>query len=307
MLRLEALRIQQEDSSVSDSSYRSKNTCIDVPDIGLDPKESKKLKTLRITLSAKVVIIDITQCRSLINLTLIGVRVQSVYMLQTAISSFTQLMNLNLGYLLFSDKKENMHLNLAACTHLTKLDIENIHVEHVEINPSSLQELIINHVSGSMRCLLLALPNCQNLTCLYMDSLYDKKNAELMINLFPILTTLKSITCKIDMCMCYEYFKGDVLCRAAVAQAETKMIGLEELTLLDIDMGAMALTLSPSMTRIKNVKLEEVQMKASSWFVFITSLLNIQQGFDVNLSRTNIDDDSVSFLHSSPDFNVTVD
>ena len=94
-----------------DSSYRSKDTSIDVPDIGLNPKESKKLKTLRVTISANVVIIDITQCRSLINLTLIGVRVQSVYMLQQAISSFTQLMNLNLGYLLlgylllFSDKK----------------------------------------------------------------------------------------------------------------------------------------------------------------------------------------------------------
>ena len=189
-----------------------------------------------------------------------------------------------------------MHLNLTVYTHLAKLDLEQIHVEHVEINSISLQELIINHVSGSMRCLLLALPNCQNLTCLYMDSLYDKKNAELLIDLFPILTTLKSITCKIDMYMCYEYTEGDVLCGAAVAQAVTKMIGLEELTLLDIDMAAMALTLSPSMTLIKHVKLEEVQMKASSWIVFITSLLNIQHGFDVNLSRRNIDDDSVSFL-----------
>ena len=59
------------------------------------------------------------------------------------------------------------------------------------------------------------------------------------------------------------------------------------------------------MTHIKHVELESVRMTAGSWSDFIASFRHIQNGFDIELWYTNIDNESVSTVHTSPHFKVT--
>ena len=238
-------------------------------------------------------------------------------MLQAALSSFTQLKNLTLKYVTFSnDHKDEMRLDLPNLKNLKVLHLTGIHVERIKISPVSLQNLNIIYVSGSLRGLLSALPDCQHLTDLSITSLSNEQDVKLLADVLPRLTQVREM--RYDgwqsdtgnegvvrlLLRCIHHFKPY---HYAVAQAATLMTGLERLYIWNIDMGDLALSLTPMMTHIKYVWLWYVHMTANSWDEFIASLLTIQHGFDISLTCTNIHDDSVSAVQSSPHFKVTKD
>ena len=438
-LTLQSLGIKQNASELKDvcrGSSVSKIDGSDVTGISLDMKINKQLRTLSLethTLKhANIVLVDITQCKSLINLTLNRVQIQSGDMLHAALSSFTQLKNLTLDSVSFSDdKKDKICLDLAVCTGLTTLDLSCMQVKDVEISPVSLLILRISHVSGSLRGLFSSLRKCQNLAYLRIESLSGEHDADVCLDLKTCsrLEIFKIINVHVDRCyistvslidlaisnvsgslqvllsslpdckhltdlsigllsdeqdvkllwdvlprltqvrrMTYDVVKkwytgneglseavtrmtglegfkirriqmkdkdlalpwrtnmlppwsmtydvgtrwdseneGAVGYHSAVAQAVTMMTGLERLRIEDVDMGDLALTLTPLMTRINDVMLSGVRMTASSWGEFIASLLDIKHGFDIRLYNINIDDESVSSVYSSTYFKVTED
>ena len=227
-------------------------------------------------------------------------------MLQAALSSCTQLRNLTLEYVIFSnDHKDKMRLDLPNLTNLKVLHLTGIHVERIKISPVSLQNLDITYVSGSLRGLLSVLPECQHLTDIDIHSLSDEQDVKLLVDVLPRLTQVRNMT--YDGGLWDTGNEGVVGYHSAVAQTATRMTGLESLWIHSFDMGDFTLTLTPLMTHIKRVWLWRLHMTAISWGEFIASLLTIQHGFDIVLDGTNIDNESVSTVHSSPRFEVTGD
>ena len=299
--------LENKDFSRETSASMTKRT--DVIVISLDMTINKQLRNLvlqqDILQHTNILLVDITQCKSLINLTLIGVQIQSIDMLQAAFSSFTHLKYLTLLNVSFSDEnKEKMCLDLTLCTNLANCGLIGIHVKDVQISPTSLQSLVIIRVSGSLRGLLSSLPQCHHLTDLNINSPCEEQDVKLLTDVLPRLTQVQY--------MKYDVRKfgdtgneGVVEYHSTVAQAATRMTGLKYLQIEFIDMGDFALTLTPLMTHIKDAMLWKVRMTASSWGEFIASLLTIQHGFCIQLWGTNIDDESVSAVQSSHSFNVT--
>ena len=91
---------------------------------------------------------------------------------------------------------------------------------------------------------------------------------------------------------------------AMVAQVVAQMANIRTITLQRIDMREHPLTLLPCMDKLVSVWFLHVIMSAEGWNKFITSVLNVRHAFEIELSGTNIDDDSVSFVQSSPQFKV---
>ena len=379
-------RIYKEETTSHIGDLRRKTSLCradnaDVTELRLDMKANTRLRTLslkqkKIRDVLDILLVDITQCRSIINLTLENVQVESVSMMHAAFSSFTQLKNLTLNHVSSSkDKKEQICLELTHCTGLT-LDLRNIHLKGVEVSPVSLQNLTISDVSGSLRGLLSALRECQHLTYLHLKSLSDEHAnlswdlkacsrlstlhlSQVHVGSFDIIPvslnylTLSNVSCSLrGLLLCLPECQrltnirieslandqdvkllADVLPRlpqvrsmtyygrrgrgttnegvvgyhSAASQAATRMTGLEYLNIQYIDMGDLVLTLTPLITHIKRVVLRGVRMTASSWGEFIASLLTIQYGFGVGLEDINIDDESVSTVHTSPHVNVLND
>ena len=266
-------------------------------------KNNKQLRILNIT-SSHCLLEDITHCKLLVNLCLNDIQIQGADMLQAALFSFTQLQDLVLKDISFpNDERDKWCLDLTANTGLKKLECTNIHVASIKISPISLRDLTICSVSGSLRGLLSALPECQHLTNLSFRSVSDEQDVNLLKDILPALSHVRCMTYNVGTQWDTES-DGVAECHSAVSQATTRMTGLEYLFVEDIDMGDMTLTLIPLMTDIKCVTLALVEMTASSWGEFIASLLTIQHQFEIDLYFTNIDDESVSTVHSSPLFNV---
>ncbi|KAK3099656.1 hypothetical protein FSP39_007574 [Pinctada imbricata] len=87
----------------------------------------------------------------------------------------------------------------------------------------------------------------------------------------------------------------------------TDMTSLRVLGLTQVTLGDRGLSLSADMVHIEEVTLRDVNMSSSQWQQFILSVLNIQHRFYVELWKTNIDDESMTKIRSSPDFNVSRD
>ncbi|KAK3100702.1 hypothetical protein FSP39_023975 [Pinctada imbricata] len=87
----------------------------------------------------------------------------------------------------------------------------------------------------------------------------------------------------------------------------TDMTSLRKLVLYKVTLGDRGLGLSADMVHIEKVRLWSVNMSSLQWQQFILSVLNIQHRFNVELRYTNIDDESMTKIRSSPDFNVTRD
>ena len=72
-----------------------------------------------------------------------------------------------------------------------------------------------------------------------------------------------------------------------------------------IDLGDDAtLLVTPHMTRLQKVKLDEVKMSSRRWTEFVSSLLRVQHKVTVTLKFTNVDGDLVNIKHDLPNCTV---
>ena len=195
------------------------------------------------------------------------------------------------AYIYGRDLPFPMALNLTACEDLTTLYLSEMHITTINISTVSLKNLTSYRVTGSLLGLLSSLPMCTHLTDISINTLSNEQDAEILIDVLPRLTQIR----KMDISMCH----------AHVAKAATRLTGLEKLIITNIDIRYLSLTLPPLMRHIKHLELDSIKMPASGWREFITSLIRIQHGFDILLENTNIDDESVSVIHSCSTFKMT--
>ncbi|KAK3084874.1 hypothetical protein FSP39_020607 [Pinctada imbricata] len=79
---------------------------------------------------------------------------------------------------------------------------------------------------------------------------------------------------------------------------------LSTLVLRNVHLGKRILGLSSDMTLLRNIQLVRVTMTEAAWKVFISSIKNLHHTFDINLTNTNIDEESKKQICSSTDFTI---
>ena len=154
---------------------------------------------------------------------------------------------------------------------VTDLNLTKIHVDSITISPVSLEHLNLSDVPGSLKALLLSLPDCKHLTYLRIYSNPEKQDAKLLADVLPWLTQVRD--------MQYWFVRqrdtgneGVVVDHSAASQVVARMTGLKRLNIYGIDMGDLALTPTSLMTHIKRMRFAQIQMTASSWDEFILTL-----------------------------------
>ena len=279
-----------------------------VKDIFLDLKNNSELIKLTV-LNKNIQLVDIMHCKNISKLDLRLMHIHEVDMLQSALSSFTHLRQLTIQDVSFTGERK-LVLDLMGMKGLTTLDLESTKVEIKKIG-LCLEKLVIKHVTASLRGLMLALPDSKHLRNLTISSLYDKHDAKVLIDVLPRQTRLQymeyscgrwtNIPTNADSDLC------SMVDNAAVVQAIAKMTGLKSLYVNYVNMGSLAMTLTPSMAMINFVSLFRVYMTAKNWCKFIYSVKDIQHTIKIRMDRTNIDDESLLTVHSIPHFKVTYD
>ena len=194
-------------------------------------------------------------------------------------------------------------LKLLESKNLHKLDLINVKVGLLEIQPDNLQKLKIDHVSCSLEKLLVTLPKCQNLTSLCIMAIQTKGDVQMLARTLPEVTHLQGFEYSALGSAVSEDNELKKL-HADVAHAGSKLEQLQSIHLSSIDMEGLALTFSPLQTKIRYVLFTSVKMDATSWSVFVHSLRSVHHAFEIELRLTNLDDGSLSDILSSTDFKV---
>ena len=239
-LQLKDIYIEQNTSQARDlrrnTSLRTTDNAV-ATELRLDIKTNERLRNISLesrefVKSSNIQLLDISSCRSLINLTLLHVQVQSVDMFQTAILSFTQLMNLTLENVSFPNDNNSVRLNLTSCTNLKVLHLIRMHVDSIEISPVSLKDLRLSKVSGSLQGLLLVLPDCQHLRFLCIHYLSEEQDVELLTKLSPRLTQVREMYFDVGE----KWNTGIPRYHSAKARVVARMVGLDSSEIMHSDM-----------------------------------------------------------------------
>ena len=159
-------------------------------------------------------------------------------------------------------------------------------------NRASIVSVMLWYVVHSLHGVLQSLPQCSNLTALYIDMPSSENRAQ-STAVIPRLTQLDTI-----------WYGGlaaveDVAVVAAVLRlTQLRRIRLECVSLGDDDV----LVLTADWTRLETVVLRSVYMSARSWGRFVSSLLTVPHPVHVTLYKTDMDADTRRRIQTSPDF-----
>ena len=186
------------------------------------------------------------------------------------------------------------------------------------------------------------LPQCPNLSALYITCMRNKENNNLLVSVIPHLTQLTTIRyygVLNDTAIEYEggnliaarhrgAYVGDLsdagrsVVAAIMALRKLVRVQLYNVSLVYLNRGFIFNLNddrlddeSPGdvgvevtyMTQLKTVRLDRVHMTAGKWGQFLSSLLTLRQAVNVVLSKTNIDRETVLRIRTSPRLTVTED
>ena len=208
------------------------------------------------------------------------------------------------------------------CSQLTHLVLQWFALTGDVKLPSQLQTLKL----CEMECahfILSSLQGCTHLTSLEVEGLSSTEDCKLLARVLPQLIYLQYVSYKsfkrtpeeenvsrnkpwqeyVD-----EVFDEKVAGNVAIVNALQTLTRLRKIKLEYVGLhDAGTLLLTPHMTQLEKVKLERIVMSPRRWQEFISSLLKVQHEVHVKLGpfETNIDSDTVSKLHSSPQFAVS--
>ena len=142
------------------------------------------------------------------------------------------------------------------------------------------------------------LPQCPQLSALYIGYMTNKENRDLLIPVIPRLPQLTTVR--------YNGCRSDAADRAAVT-AVMSLTQLERVVLLRVRLGDDGVEVTDAMTRLRTVVLDHVDMTAEAWDRFFTSLLTLPQSVRVTLVQTYIYHGTVRRIQTSPRLTVTRD
>ena len=146
-------------------------------------------------------------------------------------------------------------------------------------------------VDHPLHGVLQYLPQCGHLSalCISMRNTEDRAQTVAVI---PRLTQLDTI----------RYYGGGAVEDVAVVAAVLRLTQLRCIRLVSVSLGDDVLVLTADWTRLQTVVLRYVDMSARSWGRFVSSLLTVRHPVKVTLYDTDIDDDTVEGIRTSPHF-----
>ena len=142
------------------------------------------------------------------------------------------------------------------------------------------------------------LPQCPNLTALYIGCMSNTEDRDLLAAVIPRLTQLTTVR-----------YEGVHLYDAdrAVVAAVMSLTQLVYVELEFVSLGDDGLEGTDAMTRLRTVELGGVSMTVVAWDRLLSSLLTLPQSVSVVLSCTDIDEGTVRRIQTSPRVTVTQD
>ena len=148
------------------------------------------------------------------------------------------------------------------------------------------------------------LPKCPNLTALFITSMPNTEDHAQIIAVIPRLTQLDTIW--------YNGLYAAVEDCGAVVAAALRLTQLRCIQLWNVSMGDDdddddddVLVLTADWTRLQTVVLWNVRMSAWAWGRFVSGLFTVRHPVDVTLRETDIDDDTMGRIKTSPHFTMT--
>ena len=141
-----------------------------------------------------------------------------------------------------------------------------------------------------------SLPDCPNLSAVYIDFMSNTEDRAQIVALIPRLTQLDTLRYWGRGLTAVEV---DVSVVGAVLRlTQLRCIQLGHVRLGDNDV----LVLTADWTRLQTVVLRCVRMSDRGWERFVSSLLTVPHPVDVTVRHTNIDDDTMRRIQTSPQF-----
>ena len=165
-------------------------------------------------------------------------------------------------------------------------------------NRDTIVSVTLWEVYPPLQGVIESLPECPNLSALYIDYMSNTENHDLLAAVIPRLTHLTTVR--------YVGFLSAAADRAAVA-AVMSPTQLERIRLEWVILGDDGLQVTDAMTRLRTVVLYHVNMTAEAWDRLVTSLLTLPQCVSVRLRGKDIDKGTVRRIQTSPRVTVTRD
>ena len=198
--------------------------------------------------------------------------------------------------------------SLCSCSHFKCLAIEDIDLcETIDLVHMTLLEIVVLRCVGSMNYILPSLTGCTSLVSLYISNLDSEEDCRLLASVLPRLKHLRCIHYRGDRGRFYHGQADNLVVVSTILQLTHLNdigIGSFHLNVGNIKDDADTLLIMPSMTQLVNIELDDVAIPATGWTKFLFSLLSVKHTVNVKLWSTNIDGDSVAFIHNSPHFTV---
>ena len=173
-------------------------------------------------------------------------------------------------------------------------------------NLGTIVSVLLGDVRPPLHGVVQYLPQCHNLSALFIGYMSDTENLDLLVAVIQRLTQLTTV----------RYWGGrplsDAANRAAVA-AIMSLTQLEWIQLERVSLGDDGVTVTDAMTRLRTVVLGGgvlgggVYMTAEAWDRFVSGLLRLPQSVSVVLYMTDIDEGTVRRIQTSPRVTVTRD
>ena len=174
--------------------------------------------------------------------------------------------------------------------------------EVVSTNLDTIMSVNLLRVRHPLHRVLDALPRCPQLSALCITHMDNKENHDHLVAVIPRLTQLDTIK-----------YVGTTLSTSAVnddvkvVNAILQLTQLRSIVLVKVDLGDGGGLMTSDMTRLQTVGLNGLNLLASNWDRFVSSLLSLPQTVDVRLIVTNIGGDTVRMILTSPRITVTRD
>ena len=174
-------------------------------------------------------------------------------------------------------------------------------------NIGTIVSLALLYVDHPLHGVVQFLPQCPNLSALYITNMLNKEDYDLLVSVIPRLTQLTTVRYDGTQLTTLRYEGGAQhdADRAVVAAVMT-LTRLEWIRLVNVSLGDDRVRVA-DMTQLRTVGLYGVHMSAGSWRRFVSDLLTLSQSVCVILEMTDIDRERVRKIRTSPSIKVTHD
>ena len=182
-------------------------------------------------------------------------------------------------------------------------------------NLDNIVSVLLAYVDHQLQRILQYLAKCPRLSALYISYMRKKEDNDQLLSVIPHITQLDKIVyygaaaaTAVDTDVDVDdilpvYDEADVKAVKAILQ----LTQLKRISIGWIDLTDSGLEVTRDMIQLQDIGLGKFSMSARSWDMFLSCLLSLQQVVDVRLQRTNIDDDMVGRILTSPHFTVKSD